>query len=318
MTISQFKISAINQLKDFSPSPQLDVQVFLEFSLGYSKTQILLKKDEEILSEKIDWLNSAIESRKTGLPVAYIIGHKEFFGYDFLVNPSVLIPKPDTEILVEKALDAILLKIEKKPEKLFKICDMCTGSGCIGISVMKSLIEKGVRIENLPKFTMVDISSAALEVAKNNFSHIFDLNKLDSAQQDLLKNRMHFVQSNLFEFVPSTFDFILTNPPYIPHKLVEELLKDGRMEPVLALNGDVTITGDRARKLDGSLKNDGLEIIRNLMPQIREHLAPLGKVFMETGEYNAEDAALLANKWGFKTKIHKDLEGQLRVVEMRG
>lgn len=316
MTINQFKTESIKILNALSPSANLDVQVFLEYFLDLSKTDILLKRDQEISDEKLILLNNAVEQRKTGLPVAYITGHKEFFGYDFLVTPAVLIPKPDTEILVERALDLIKSRISKNPEKLFNICDMCTGSGCIGLSVLKNLIESGIEFENLPKITFVDISVPALDVARKNFEHLFDFENLSDEKKELLRNRVRFVCSNLFDCVPWKFDYILTNPPYIPHKMVEKLLKDGRSEPRLALNGDVTLTGDKARKLDGSLKNDGLEIIRNMMPQIREHIVTYGRILMETGEYNAEETAALAEKWGFKTCIHKDLEEQLRVVEM--
>ena len=97
--------------------------------------------------------------------------------------------------------------------------------------------------------------------------------------------------------------------------MVDELLRDGRSEPRLALDGDITLTGDRACEADGQAKDDGLEIIRNLIPQAQAHLAPRGTVLMETGEYNAEATAALAEDLGFNTEIHKDLEGQLRVVE---
>ena len=106
MTIQEFKNQATKELSS-SPSPALDIQVLLEYITGYTKSQILLKRDEELASEKAEWLNQAIKARKTGLPIAYITGHKEFFGYDFLVSPAVLIPKPDTEILVMRAIDLI-------------------------------------------------------------------------------------------------------------------------------------------------------------------------------------------------------------------
>ena len=98
--------------------------------------------------------------------------------------------------------------------------------------------------------------------------------------------------------------------------MVDELLRDGRSEPRLALDGDITITGDRALTQSGSPADDGLEIIRNLIPQAAEHLAPMGTILMETGEYNAEKTAELAQEAGFLSTIHRDLEGQLRVVEI--
>ena len=100
MTIQEFKNKALAILKEKSPSPSLDIEVLLSYILGYTKTQILLNRNQEIPENKIEWLNQAVDKRSQGLPVAYITGHKEFYGYDFYVSPAVLIPKPDTEILV--------------------------------------------------------------------------------------------------------------------------------------------------------------------------------------------------------------------------
>ena len=322
MTIQQFKQNAISRLSANSPSANLDVQVLMEFALNYSKTQLLLRKDDEIPTEKLKWLEEAVTKRATGLPVAYITGHKEFYGFDFLVSPAVLIPKPDTEILVERALELILESMELHPERILTICDMCAGSGCIGLAVLKTLIETyDIPAGNLPKITFADISGAALEVAEKNFAQLFGTTessenpKANKSLQDLLRSRVAFVQTNLFEAVPYKFDFILTNPPYIPHSMVNSILQDGRSEPRLALDGDINLTGDRALAPDGSEYDDGLEIIRNLLPQIKEHLNPYGSFLMETGEYNAVAASDLARSLGFRTTIYKDLEGQLRVIE---
>ena len=313
MTIQQFKKDSISMLSGKSPSANLDVQVLMEFALNCSKTQLLLRKDDEIPAEKFKWLEEAVTKRTSGLPVAYITGHKEFYGFDFLVSPAVLIPKPDTEILVERALELILESMELHPERILTICDMCAGSGCIGLAVLKTLTETyEINGDRLPKVTFADISGAALEVAEKNFVHLFGN---AGAPADLLRSKIAFVRTNLFEAVPYKFDFILTNPPYIPHSLVNSLLQDGRSEPRLALDGDITLTSDRAYAPDGTEYDDGLEIIRNLLPQIQEHLNPYGSFLMETGEYNAVASSELARSLGFRTNIIKDLEGQLRVVE---
>ncbi len=310
MTIQEFKAFAVKNLTN-SQSPKLDAEVFLEFYLKLTKTQQLLHNNYEIDSQKLEELKIAVEKRAKGLPVAYITGHKEFYGYDFFVTPDVLIPKPDTEILVERAIDVILEKIQSRHGALLTVCDMCTGSGCIALSVIKTLIEdERVPAEELPKFTLADISDPALEIARKN------ANALLGNLGELVLSRVSFVRTNLFENIAHRFDIILTNPPYIPHTLVDELLKDGRSEPRLALDGDITISGERAFSLEGAEKNDGLEIIRNLLSQSREHLSPLGTILMETGEYNAKKAAALGERCGYKSLIHKDLEGQLRVVEL--
>ena len=287
-SIRNFKNLAIKELQGISPSPELDVQVLLSHALKYDKTQLLLFAENHIPEDKLEWLNKAIGLRKTGLPVAYITGVKEFYGYDFFVTPDVLIPKPDTEVLVERAMELII-----QAARPLKILDMCTGSGCIGLSVMKTLyaLEK-VPVENLPQMTLVDISEPALTIAKKNAAALLP-------DADILQ-KITFIQSDLFEKVDGEFDFILTNPPYVPSKMVDELLKDGRNEPRLALDGDV----------------DGTSLIKKLITQSCKHLTQNGTILMETGEDNAQTTADFAQKAGFATEIHRDLEGQLRVVEM--
>lgn len=305
MTIQQFKTFAVKELsssKRPSPSPALDVSVLLEHFLKMSKTELLLNASRELSADEEEILRDAIKKRTTGLPVAYITGHKEFYGYDFIVTPDVLIPKPDTEILVEKALDTILQKMDAHPEIVLSICDMCTGSGCIGLSVLKNLLEEQeIPSGSLPKLTLCDISGAALEIAKKNARALLPPEEADE---------IRFIKTNLFSEVEYTFDIILTNPPYVPSKMTTELLKDGRSEPRLALDGNVNIFGITNEE------GDGLELIRSLWPEAKEHLVHNGVVLMETGEYNAEENALLAENEGFRNiRIHRDLEGQLRVTE---
>ena len=302
-TIRNFKNLAIKELQGTSPSPALDVEVLLSHALKYDKTQLLLFAENHIPEDKFVWLNEAISLRKTGLPVAYITGVKEFYGYDFFVTLDVLIPKPDTEILVEHAIEMIMESIESgAAARPLAICDMCTGSGCIGIAVMKTLytVEK-VPVEKLPLLTMVDISEPALAIAKKNAAALLP-------DGEILQ-KITFIQSDLFGNVEGKYDFILTNPPYIPSKMVDELLKDGRNEPRLALDGDMAL-----RQAQGP--HDGTFLIKKLLQQSCEHLANNGTILMETGEYNAQATADFAGGLGFTTQLHTDLEGQLRVVEM--
>ena len=315
MTLQEIKSKITEKLSKTSPSPKLDAEVLIMSCLGFSKTELLLKRDYEVPADKEAWINDATARRAGGLPVAYIIGHKEFYGYDFIVTPDVLIPKPDTEILVERAVDVILSMMDARGENLLTVCDMCTGSGCIAIAVAKTLIEdERVPADQLPKFTLADISEAALDVARKNVAALLG----DGPDGALILSRFNFVRTNLFDAISEAikYDVILSNPPYIPHTMVDELLQDGRSEPRLALDGDITLEGDRATTEDGAPANDGLAIIRNLIPQAQAHLAPRGSVLIETGEYNAEATAEFAKAAGFNTEIHKDLEGQLRVVEL--
>ena len=301
MTIQQFKSNAIKTLSETSPSAALDVSVFLEFCLKKNKTWLLMNNETELSGEQEEWLTEAVEKRKTGLPVAYITGHKEFYGYDFIVSPAVLIPKPDTEILVEKALDAIIAKMEAHPDIVLSICDMCTGSGCIGLAVLKQLIEEyKIPAGSLPKLTLIDISPEALDIARLNAKKLLPEEEVEN---------IRFIQNNLFFEIEYMFDLILTNPPYIPSTMVDELLKDGRSEPRLALDGDVTPYGEKTKD------EDGLGLIRVLLPQAKERLIPNGVLLMETGEYNAEATAKMAEEWGFRCiKIIPDLEGQNRDI----
>ncbi len=300
MTVQEFKAQAVKSL-DSSPTAGLDVNVLLEFCLKKDRTWILMNGKTHLSSAEFSWLSDAVALRRTGLPVAYITGRREFFGYDFFVSPSVLIPKPDTEILVENAIDEIIAKIESRSEIVLSVCDMCTGSGCVGLSVLRTLIDEySVPSGSLPKFTFCDISSDALEVAKINAKNL-----LPQAEFEQIR----FIQTNLFSEVPYTFDVILANPPYVPSAMVDELLQDGRNEPRLALDGDLGLFGEKTESADG------LELIRRLVPECAEHLIHNGVLIMEAGEYNAQETLALFEEHGFRrTKIIRDYEGQLRDV----
>lgn len=300
MNIKEIRNEAKKRLI-FSPSPELDADVLIGHVLQKDRTFLLFHQDDEISESQYRKIHDFVEKRRTGLPVAYITGHKEFYGYDFLVSPSVLIPKPDTELLVETAAQSIADKIAARPSVIPSVCDMCSGSGCVGISILKTLAEDfKIPDENLPKITFCDISAPALDIAKENARRLLSERQL---------GQVRFIQTNLFEAVPYTFDLIATNPPYIPHSEAVDLLKDGRSEPLLALDGDVSLTGD------SSGTDDGLGIIRNLLPQSYAHLVSGGILIMETGEYNADGAAKLAEQAGFgQIKILDDLSGQKRDI----
>ncbi len=317
MTIQQTKKYG-RDLLSLSPTPELDVSVILQWITGFSKTQLLLNRDFELTIEQKNRFEKALAQRQTGLPVAYITEKKEFYGFDFFVTPDVLIPKPDTELLVDQALNALAVlyqKIENADETLKKIpeiCDMCSGSGCVGISVLKALMENdGINVNNLPKMTFADISRKALDVTQHNAEKLLgggekfsNIEKLTGAL-----SKVRILQSNLFENVPFTFDMILTNPPYVPHSEALSLLKDGRSEPILALDGDVTKNGEYAGT------EDGLSLIHRLVPECYEKLVHGGLLIMETGEYNAEQTADLFEKAGFKNiRIENDLNGMMRNV----
>lgn len=300
MTIKEIRAEGIKILSASSPSPELDADCLLQHILECNKTHILFHREDSVEQEKAEQFFSYINARKTGLPIAYLTGKKEFFGYDFLVTPDVLIPKPDTELLVEKALDAIKEKLQRK-QRILTICDMCTGSGCVGLSILKACADLNiVSSEYFPAITMADISDKALNIARQN---------AETLLTQVQKSKVKFVRTNLFQMVNGTFDIIVSNPPYIPSAEAKELLLDGRSEPLLALDGDIDLLGNPTGE------DDGLGIMRNLVPQAYEHLAPQGMLIVEAGEYNAEMTEYIFRKSGLKsTHIYKDLSGQLRDI----
>ena len=399
-------------------TPQLDADLILCHVLGVSRTWLFLHNDDVLTPEQDAAFDSALKKRLGGLPVAYITGEKEFYGRTFFVTQDVLIPKPDTELLVEKAVayaKAALGAVasfgagaEAERSRLgadsgaggevgrqFRFADICTGSGCIAISVLAELLaaQKRARCEAGDSsfgvscgladggFVRIhadatDISAAALAVARKNAEFLLggagvSVGCCGDSSLGAERSRLgeasggscaiQFFQGDLCAPLvtagarvagesgaraaksPAKYDMVLSNPPYVPATVTDELLKDGRGEPRLALDGDTDSaladelargvcatggeSGDAPR--DGSARaesrgfqaasresGDGLAIIRRLIPQVKEILLPGGVFFMETGEYNAEKAAEYLSKCGFTDiVIHRDLAGQLRLVE---
>ena len=279
-----------------SPTPDLDINCILCSILNVDKTYLLTHSQNELTETQLENLASAVNKRRAGLPIAYITGVKEFYGRDFCVSPAVLIPKPDTEILVERAAEIILQSVQT-----VKLCDMCAGSGCIGLSVFLTVKEKQqTDLCKIESVCLADISEAALEIAKLNAKRLL---------RDEDKARFSFIKTDLFAEISDTFDLICTNPPYIPHGEAAALLEDGRNEPLLALDGDAN-TNETV-----SESGDGLAVIRRLVPAALEHLFGGGTLLMECGEYNAQKAADLCRSQVFSSvQVHKDLAGQLRLV----
>ena len=283
----------------FIPSltPDLDINCILCSILNVDKTYLLTHSQNELTETQLENLASAVSKRRSGLPIAYITCVKEFYGRDFCVSPVVLIPKPDTEILVERAAEIILQSVQT-----VKLCDMCAGSGCIGLSVFLAVKENPqTDLCKIESACLADISEAALEIAKLNAKRLL-------RHED--KARFSFIKTDLFAEISDTFDLICANPPYIPHNEAAALLEDGRNEPLLALDGDAIVDGTVSES------GDGLAVIRCLVPAALEHLFGGGTLLMECGEYNAQKAADLCREAGFSSvRIHKDLAGQMRLVE---
>ena len=336
MTIYATRKEIASTLSPTSPTPQLDADCILQWVLQCDKTQLLLRRNDVLTDTQIAAVQEAVAKRKTGFPIAYITGTKEFY-----VTPAVLIPKPDTELLVEQTIAAVRQKmtanasdVDSRNHRAISVCDMCAGSGCVGISVVKFLADSADsadrmynaddtdgadKTDSVLKLTLVDICEDALAVAKKNAERLLALDSTEEKNSNTGKSHLRvsalsardilFVQSNLFARVPQSFDIIVSNPPYVPHTEARGLLQDGRSEPLLALDGDVTADGD------WSGTEDGLALIRRLIPQAYAHLNDDGVLLMETGEYNAEETAKLFFQAGFQNvRIERDLSGQLRNV----
>lgn len=272
----------------------MDADCILKQALKISREEIFLNPGFPVSKKQYRKIRRCLSKRKKGLPIAYITGNKEFYGYDFYVNKAVLIPKPDTEILVEKALEKTTGSFPK--DRTLRVLDLCAGSGAIGISFFLEAVKHDISCE----MVFSDISSKALKVCRKNL-------KFHSGREPSLNKRTRILKGNLLTQVLKTygkesFDLILTNPPYVPEKTSRELLKDGRAEPFLALNGGT----------------DGLDLIRKLIPEAQRLLVTGGLIFLESGETQTEAISRYFLEKGFCSIIrHKDLEGQFRVTEAR-
>lgn len=193
-------------------NPRLDAEVLLSHILGKDRMYLYVNFDQPLRAAELTVFREAVKKRALRLPVAYITGTKEFMGLNFEVSPAVLIPRPDTEILVEAALN----RLEKIDQPT--ILDIGTGSGAILISVLAKL--------KSAKGTAVDISNEALAIAAEN------------ARNNGVADRVAFCQGDLFQPVNGrVFDAVLSNPPYIPDNDIAQLAPEVRREPRLALAG---------------------------------------------------------------------------------
>ena len=222
----------------------------------------------------------------------YVTNKQEFMGLEFYVDENVLIPQPDTEILVEEVIDicknlnAHNNSYKDGNNECIKILDLCTGSGAIGISIAKN-------IEN-SKITLSDISKKALEVAKQNCKNIIGYTNSENS------NKIKIIQSDLFENINDKFDIIVSNPPYIKSEVIETLDKEVQNEPKIALDGG----------------KDGLEIYRRIIDESYKYLKLNGYLALEIGYDQKEDVIDLIKNTKKYTHIYskKDLAGKDRIV----
>lgn len=247
----------------------IDAWYLLSYFFKISRADFFLHPNRKITENQIEGYRNLIRQRGQHIPLQHITGEQEFMGLSFKVSKDVLIPRQDTEILVQEALKYAQGK---------DVLDMCTGSGCILISLGK--------LGNIHFGLGVDISENALAIARENATSL-DVN-------------LQFIQSNLFENVQGKFDIIVSNPPYIPTADIMGLMEEVKNhEPIIALDGET----------------DGLHFYRTIIKQLSNYLKPSGYVFFEIGHNQGEEVSRLLQEHDFHNiKIIKDMAGLDRVV----
>lgn len=254
----------------------IDAWILLEHITEISRAMYYVNPKQEMNSEQKKRYEYFIEQRAKRIPLQHLTKEQEFMGLTFAVNENVLIPRQDTEILVETVLEDL--------EPNMRVLDVCTGSGCILISLLK-MMQEG-RGQDTIKGIGIDISKEALEVAEEN------------ARKH--NTEAIFVQSDLFENVEGMYDVIVSNPPYIKTKEIEQLEDEVKLhDPMIALDG----------------KEDGLYFYRKIIKESRKYLKKNGKLYFEIGHTQGEEVKTLMEEAGFSNvKIKKDLAGLDRVV----
>ena len=251
----------------------LKVKILIMHILKVSKEYLIIHDLEEFPDEKMKEYNKKIERLQNNEPIQYIVNHQEFFGLDFYVDENVLIPQPDTEILVEECIN-ILGDVENFPqEKLeneknnIKILDLCTGSGIIGICLGKKIKKSDIYAS--------DISQKALEIAEKN------------ANQNEVN--IKFIKSDLFEKINEKFNMIVSNPPYIEKNTLDSLSEEVKKEPILALDGG----------------QDGLDFYRKIAEKAKEHLYDNGYLALEIGYNQKNDVIKILKENNYKNIYSK-------------
>lgn len=270
MTLQELVQEGIQVLENVGiTEAELDSMYLLEHSLQVNKITYLLERNKEVSEEQIQRFRACIRLREQRIPLQHITGEQEFMGYSFLVNEHVLIPRQDTEVLVE---------LTAKLAEGKRVLDLCTGSGCILLSLAKLCrLQLGVG---------VDLSLDALEVANRN--------------KERLQCDVEFIQSDLFEKVSGTYDVIVSNPPYIETNVIAGLMEEVREhEPYMALDGG----------------EDGLIFYRSIVSQAKQYLSDQGYLCFEIGYNQGQAVKQLMEDAGFMDcQVHKDLAGLDRVV----
>jgi release factor glutamine methyltransferase len=279
-TIGAALVGLPPRLSKHSDTPELDAQVLLAHLLGKPRSWVLAHTEAPLTRERCTALEGLAARLEAGEPLPYVLGRWEFFGLDFELTPDVLIPRPESELLVEQALAWLAAKPDMgRPPRAV---DIGTGSGCLAVTL--AMRAPGVRV------AATDLSPAALEVARRN------------AVRHAVAERIEFSCCDLFPGPSGDFDLVLANLPYIPTRLLQKLPVFMR-EPTLALDGG----------------GDGLRIIRRLLTEAPDRMAPGGLLLLEIASGQGPSVLSLACDSFTQAEIHlhKDLAGHDRLVEVQ-
>jgi len=281
-TVGAVLEDVIPRLESHSDTPGLDAQVLLARLLKKPRSWVMAHPEAPLTGKRVAALESLVARLEGGEPLPYVLGSWEFFGLEFEITPDVLIPRPETELLVERALAWLGKKRSGSREQ--RVVDVGTGSGCIAISLAVNVADLHV--------AATDVSPQALAVARRN------------AKKHRVADRVTFLEADLFPnpLSPDPFSLIVANLPYIPTPKLRGLPIFGR-EPTVALDGGA----------------DGLDLIRRLLAETPERLAPGGLLLMEIEASEGPAAISLAYDVFAEAEIHlhKDLTGRERLLEVQ-
>ena len=279
LTLKQlYKVGTVKLAEEGIEEFSLDAWYLLEYVTGVSKAMYFAEPERAVSEENADRYIDCIRRRAAHIPLQHITGEQEFMGYPFYVNEHVLIPRQDTEVLVEEAIQVMRPKM--------KVLDMCTGSGCIVLSILKMCREKYYMTDL--QGIGADVSEEALKVARENGRR--------------LGVPVTWIQSDLFAKIPEEekYDVIVSNPPYIETAVIDTLQEEVRLhDPYIALDG----------------KEDGLYFYRRIISEAGKYLKTQGKLMFEIGCDQAEAVEELMKNAGYEQiTVKKDLAGLDRVV----
>jgi release factor glutamine methyltransferase len=283
VTLREILTSAVSRLTAANtPSPRMNAELLLMFTLGCDRAYLHAHPELELSAAEQGRYDEALAERARGVPAQYITGHQEFWGMDLIVTPAVLIPRPETEHVVETMLQLASAGGGGRQTSTLRVVDAGTGSGCIALALAKELPRAAIHA--------TDISSAALEIARAN------------AARHQLEGRVQFHETDLLHaFEPNAFDFVVSNPPYVGESEEDQVqLEVRKFEPRQAVFAGPT----------------GLEVIARLIPQARNVLKPGGWLVMEISGTIAGGVQGVLAGWN-DVRMTNDLQGIPRVISAR-